>query len=180
MSTEQSLVEPLKASIAIVRERDDLRVKNAELSRLFNEQTNRALLALSNFVSVLKLADELCDAVDRAAEDIGGSRLVKDILAELGPAVDAAKVTMTVESAPATDPRFAWLIEKSDRGWPLWRSLTSFKPEAGWTNNATEALQFSRKQDAEAFIESDAGDGEIYEAKPVEHGFHGLQQRPQA
>jgi hypothetical protein len=40
---------------------------------------------------VLGLASELCSAVDAAEEDIGGCRPVNDILAELGPAVDAAE-----------------------------------------------------------------------------------------
>lgn len=40
--------------------------------------------------AVVKLADELCNAVDAEAEDIGGHRKSLTILAELGPAVDAA------------------------------------------------------------------------------------------
>jgi len=39
---------------------------------------------------VLKFSAELCSAVDLAEEDIGGSRSVREILADLGPAVDAA------------------------------------------------------------------------------------------
>ena len=66
---------------------------------------------------------------------------------------------------------FCWLVERTETGITLWRSLTSFKPEAGWTADAHEALQFARKEDAQAFIDSDAGDGEIYVAEPVEHGF---------
>ena len=54
--------------------------------------------ALQRLVTV---ADELCDAVDNAADDIGGSRPVNDILAELGPAVDAARLG----SPPPIRPR---------------------------------------------------------------------------
>lgn len=39
-------------------------------------------------MDVARLAGELCDAIDRAAEDIGGSRPVADILKDLGHAVD--------------------------------------------------------------------------------------------
>lgn len=39
---------------------------------------------------VLTLSEELCTAIDLAEEDIGGARPIKDILGELGPAVDAA------------------------------------------------------------------------------------------
>jgi hypothetical protein len=41
-------------------------------------------------LKVAQLADELTNAIDLAEEDIGGARPVKDILGELGPAVDAA------------------------------------------------------------------------------------------
>lgn len=40
---------------------------------------------------VLRLADELCTSVDCAAQDIGGQRKPATILAELGPAIDAAR-----------------------------------------------------------------------------------------
>lgn len=36
------------------------------------------------------ITDELCNAIDNGAEDIGGSRPIKEILSELGPAVDQA------------------------------------------------------------------------------------------
>ena len=39
---------------------------------------------------VVLIADELCVALDNAAEDIGGSRPVDTIIKELGPAVDRA------------------------------------------------------------------------------------------
>ncbi len=39
--------------------------------------------------SVYRLASELCDSVDCAAEDIGGQRNGDAILRELGPAVSA-------------------------------------------------------------------------------------------
>lgn len=38
--------------------------------------------------AVAKLAGELCDAVDAEADDIGGHRPSREILGELGPAVD--------------------------------------------------------------------------------------------
>lgn len=44
--------------------------------------------AVAHLVAV---AEELCDAVNNAAEDIGGSRPINEILGELGPAVEAAK-----------------------------------------------------------------------------------------
>lgn len=47
-------------------------------------------LALSR---VYELAKELCDAIDLADKDIGGSRPMKTILGELGPAVDAVAKT---------------------------------------------------------------------------------------
>lgn len=40
---------------------------------------------------VLKLASELCDAIDAEEADVGGHRRARDILGELGPAVEAAK-----------------------------------------------------------------------------------------
>lgn len=40
---------------------------------------------------VLRLADELCDAVDNEADDIGGSRPSLEIVRDLAAAVDAAK-----------------------------------------------------------------------------------------
>ena len=40
---------------------------------------------------VLQLASELCDAVDAEDQDIGGHRRSRDILGDLGPAVEAAK-----------------------------------------------------------------------------------------
>lgn len=39
---------------------------------------------------VVALADELCAAIENSEADIGGSRQMDKILAELGPAVDAA------------------------------------------------------------------------------------------
>lgn len=46
--------------------------------------------ATEHFKEVTRYADELCIAVDRAANDIGGSRRTGDILADLGPATDKA------------------------------------------------------------------------------------------
>jgi hypothetical protein len=37
-----------------------------------------------------RVAVELCDAVDRAEEDIGGSRPLNDIIGDLGPATEEA------------------------------------------------------------------------------------------
>lgn len=73
--------------------------------------------------------------------------------------------------------RFAWLIERQIDGRAGWRSFTSFQPEAGWTHDANEALQFARNKDAEDFMGGDDGDAEIYEAKAVEHGFELEPQR---
>lgn len=44
---------------------------------------------LAPFFNVFQLANELCNAVDAQAEDIGGHRSTGKILAELGPACDA-------------------------------------------------------------------------------------------
>ena len=46
--------------------------------------------ATEHFKEVTKYADELCIAIDRAAENIGGSRSTGDILADLRPATDKA------------------------------------------------------------------------------------------
>ncbi len=73
--------------------------------------------------------------------------------------------------------RFAWLIERQIGGQAAWRSMTSFQPEAGWTHNANEALQFSRKKDAEDFMTADDGDAEIYSAAAIEHGFSDQPER---
>jgi hypothetical protein len=42
---------------------------------------------------IAKLATELCVAVDRAEEDIGGSRPIPDILGEIGPLTDELENT---------------------------------------------------------------------------------------
>ena len=67
--------------------------------------------------------------------------------------------------------RFAWLIERKINGNAAWRSMTSFKPEPGWTHDANEAMQFARQKDAEDFMRADDGEGDIYSAVAVEHGF---------
>lgn len=46
---------------------------------------------LRNLVAVERLSSELCDALDRQWEDIGGSRPAKEILEDLGPACDRAE-----------------------------------------------------------------------------------------
>ena len=49
-------------------------------------------VAYLNLLEVVhRYAGELCDAIDAAEEDIGGSRAVKDILGDLGPAVTAVE-----------------------------------------------------------------------------------------
>jgi hypothetical protein len=53
---------------------------------------------LTKLRSVLRLARELCDAVDAAAEDIGGCRPTSQILSELGPAVDACSTSTKGEN----------------------------------------------------------------------------------
>jgi hypothetical protein len=76
-----------------------------------------------------------------------------------------------------SEVRFAWLIERQIDGRAAWRSMTSFKPEAGWTHDANEAMQFSREKGAIDFMAADCGDGEIYVATATEHGFHSLSTR---
>jgi len=71
---------------------------NAELTKcvedhaasIFGRENKRLTAELEAARKVVKFADELCVAVDKAAEDIGGSRPTLDILRDLGPAVDAA------------------------------------------------------------------------------------------
>jgi hypothetical protein len=50
----------------------------------------------------------------------------------------------------------SWLIERTDEGLPMWLSITIgadyAHPGAGWTREKPEALQFSREQDAKAFL----------------------------
>ena len=52
------------------------------------------VVPVEDFRDVIKYADELCVAVDRAAEDIGGSRPTREILADLGPATEKAMRAM--------------------------------------------------------------------------------------
>lgn len=87
--------------------------------------------------------------------------------------VEAFALVMILEELRRARPmwRFCWLIERQIEGRAAWRSLTSFQPVAGWTFDANEAMQFERQKDAEDFMTSDDGDGEIYEAKALEHGF---------
>lgn len=97
-------------------------------------------------------------------------------LAALRAASTASTESATV-SPPASglsEARFAWLIERQIGGRAAWRSMTSFKPEAGWTHDANEAMQFSRDKDVIDFMAADCGDGEIYVATATEHGFHSL------
>lgn len=47
---------------------------------------------------VFELASELTNAVDMAAEDIGGHRPIKAILQELGPACDVAETAIRIRS----------------------------------------------------------------------------------
>lgn len=55
-----------------------------------------------------RVADELCTAIDNSELDIGGSRPMNDILAELGPAVDVAKQALVTVSAQPPDMP-AWI-----------------------------------------------------------------------
>lgn len=54
-------------------------MKAGELARM------RAELAAAR--KVIAIADEVCTAIDRASSDEGGSRPLKEILADLGPAL---------------------------------------------------------------------------------------------
>lgn len=58
-----------------------------------SEATAHLLLAtyLEPYAKEHALVDELCTAVDNAEADIGGSRPVRQILGELGPAWDAVE-----------------------------------------------------------------------------------------
>lgn len=61
--------------------------------------------------------------------------------------------------------RFAWLIENGKGGEHL-RYRTMRQGRAEWTENPLEALNFSRREDAERFAEEDEDAWRI-----VEHGF---------
>ena len=65
---------------------------------------------LERLERVLDLADELCVAVDLAADDIGGSRPINEILRDLGPAVDDAQDHQ--RKRPTLAEKFV------DVGWP--------------------------------------------------------------
>lgn len=59
----------------------------------FVEVRTSEFLALNNELQaarkVVKIASELCAAIDLAEEDIGGARPIKAILKDLGPALNA-------------------------------------------------------------------------------------------
>lgn len=75
------------------RVRELLEANNCEVER--RREAERHLLAMQAVVDAARklhtVADELCTAIDRAADDIGGSRPTRDILANLGPATDVAE-----------------------------------------------------------------------------------------
>lgn len=50
---------------------------------------------------VFELANELTNAIDLAAEDIGGHRPIKAILKELGPACDDAETATRLSRRPS-------------------------------------------------------------------------------
>lgn len=63
--------------------------KAADTKRKLNEAAKK--LSYSEALeSVLRLADELCNALDAAEDDVGGWRSAGAILKELGPATDMA------------------------------------------------------------------------------------------
>lgn len=65
--------------------------RESEQKRIAAESAARDMrVRVEGMEKVLKLADELCTAVDNETDDIGGSRPSREIIAELGPAVDAA------------------------------------------------------------------------------------------
>lgn len=66
----------------------------ADQARAMIEYMLADAIPVEDFVDVTKFADELCIAVDRAADDIGGSRPTREILADLGPATDKAMSAM--------------------------------------------------------------------------------------
>lgn len=69
--------------------------QRCEAEKLATEVELEPLTAAFEIIALRRiahLAAEFCTAVDRAANDIGGSRTGKEILAELGPALDAARV----------------------------------------------------------------------------------------
>ena len=70
----------------------DLAALNARIEQLESQ--------LVNADKLFAVAVELCDAVDRAAEDIGGSRVVSDILRDLGPACDAYQAIRALKERP--------------------------------------------------------------------------------
>lgn len=67
---------------------------HAGQARQMIEHLLAGVVPVEDFRDVIKYADELCVAVDRAAEDVGGSRPTTEILADLGPATDKAMRAM--------------------------------------------------------------------------------------
>lgn len=66
----------------------------AEQARAMIAHMLAGAIPVEDFKDVTRFADELCIAVDRAADDIGGSRPTREILADLGPATDKAMSAM--------------------------------------------------------------------------------------
>lgn len=61
---------------------------------------------------------------------------------------------------------YAWLVE-----WPGTQDMPVrwWHPEHGWTIDASRALRFARKEDAEAYIERPGGAGRLNPAVATEH-----------
>jgi hypothetical protein len=66
-------------------------LQNLRRQLAIRDQRIEALKAdLTRAQAVVKLADELCTAIESAEHDIGGSRSMRDIIGDLGPAVEEA------------------------------------------------------------------------------------------
>jgi len=63
----------------------------ADLETEVAENPLTAAFELIALRKVARLASELCTAIERGEKDIGGSRHIRNILADLGPACDAVE-----------------------------------------------------------------------------------------
>jgi hypothetical protein len=66
--------------------------------------------------------------------------------------------------------RFAWLIENGKLGLDL-RYRTMRQGRAEWTEDPHEAINFSRREDAQRFAEEEDDDDDEDAWRIVEHGF---------
>jgi hypothetical protein len=76
---------------------------------------NETPLELEKARKAVRLAAELCTAIDLADDDIGGARPIKQILEELGPAIDAALARLADVAHPPSAVAKSVATEAADR-----------------------------------------------------------------